>query len=185
MKQTKSLRAISFGEMLTSRNLYIVLAIFAMGALAAFVTTGQTVNSTSSIQGTLSQPEATKIKIMGAQVTALANLPNATTATAAGAATAIGATATGGIDGTVVGNFDATANKIVVGIVGTNATAPFVGTQYKNDSTVYGTIDRGAATRYLFSTKDLGQDLTGFDYLGTGSVLGNTNTFIYKSVVPN
>lgn len=62
-KSTNSVRAISFGEILTSRGLYVVLIVFAAAALGKFLFTGQSVNSTASLNSTLSQVEATKIKL--------------------------------------------------------------------------------------------------------------------------
>lgn len=168
-------RAISFGEMLTSRNLYIVLAIFAMGALAAFVYTGQSTNSVATINTTLSEPEAVKIKLNGVNIIAMANLPGNTTLSLAGITSALPVNATGTYD------LSGTDKKIVVGVLGSNQTTAFAGAPYVNNSSVYSTADRATASRILISNTNLGQDLLGYDYAGTGAVLGTASAYIYVS----
>lgn len=51
--QTKDLRAISFGEMFTGRNLYIVVGIFALAAIGVFILVGSDIYTIMSFAGDL------------------------------------------------------------------------------------------------------------------------------------
>lgn len=111
MQNFGHMRAISFGEILTSRGLYVVLIVFAAAALGKFLFTGQSVNNTATLNTTLSQSEATKVKLAGAQVTALANLPGNLELSPTAIKAQFPANATGAYD------LSGTDKKIVVGVL--------------------------------------------------------------------